>query len=157
MGWLAPRHRQWLCAMRKWLRVLSMDNSFLTKKMFLHSMNQSNSSCRTLFYRVKQFLFSIDQEHLFHARDLNARLVLPVIDANFKMFYDKCWQEKLQAEFAVRCGTHDGTYLGRIEHLKTHTALNHMFALLHKRNSDQRMPNLDVELHQLTLNYVDMD
>ena len=26
--------------MRKWLRVLSMDNSFLTKKIFLHSMNQ---------------------------------------------------------------------------------------------------------------------
>ena len=26
-----------------------------------------------------------------------------------------------------------------------------MFALLHKRNSDQRMLNLDVELHQLTL------
>ena len=32
-----------------------------------------------------------------------------------------------------------------------------MFALLDKRNSDQRMPNLDVKLHQLTLNYVDMD
>ena len=64
MGWLAPRHKQWLCVMRKWLRVLSMDNSFLTKKIFLHSMNQSNSSCRTWFYRVKQFLISIDQEHI---------------------------------------------------------------------------------------------
>ena len=91
-------------------------------------------------------MISIDQEHLFRARDLNARLVLPVIDANLKMFYDKCWQEKLQAELAVRGETHDGTYLGRIEHLKTHTALYHMFALLHKRNSDQRMQNLDVEL-----------
>ena len=90
MGWLAPRHKQWLCVMRKWLRVLSMDNSFLTKKIFLHSMNQSNSSCRTWFYRVKQFLISIDQEHMFRARDLNARLVLPVIDANLKMFYDNC-------------------------------------------------------------------
>ena len=121
-------------------------------------MNQSNSSCRTWFYRVKQFLISIDQEHMFRARDLNARLVLPVIDANPKMFYDNCWQEKLQAEFAVRGETHIvATNLGRIEHLKIHTALNHMFALLHKRNSDQRMPNLEVELHQLTLNYVDMD
>ena len=89
MGWLAPRHKQWLCVMRKWLRVLYMDNSLLTKKIFLHSMNQSNSSCRTWFYRVKQFLISIDQEHMFCARDLNARLVLPVIDANLKMFYDK--------------------------------------------------------------------
>ena len=57
-------------------------------------MNQSNSSCRTWFYKVKQFLISTDQEHMFRARDLNARLVLPVIDANLKMFYDNCWQEK---------------------------------------------------------------
>ena len=111
MGWLAPRHKQWLCVMRKWLRVLSMDNSFLTKKIFLHSMNQSNSSCRTWLYRVKQFLISIDQEHMFRARDLNARLVLPVIDVNLKMFYDNCWQEKLQAEFAVRGETHGGNKL----------------------------------------------
>ena len=43
------------------------------------------------------------------------------------------------------------TNLGRIEYLKTHTALNHMFTLLHKRNSDQRMPNLDVELHRINI------
>ena len=54
---------------------------------------------------------SIDQEHMFRARDLNARLVLPVIDANLKMFYDNCWQEKLQAEFAVRGETHGGNKL----------------------------------------------
>ena len=74
-------------------------------------MNQSNSSCRTWFYRVKQFLISIDQEHMFRARDLNARLVLPVIDANLKMFYDNCWQEKLQAVLAVRGETHGGNKL----------------------------------------------
>ena len=48
---------------------------------------------------------------MFRARDLNARLVLPVTDANLKMFYDKCWQEKLQAEFAVRGETHCGNKL----------------------------------------------
>ena len=42
---------------------------------------------------------------------LNARLVLPVIDANLKFFYDKYWQEKLQAEFAVRGETHSGNKL----------------------------------------------
>ena len=52
MRWLSPGHKQRLSVMRKWLRVLSMENSFLTKKIFLHSMNQSNSSCRTWFYRV---------------------------------------------------------------------------------------------------------
>ena len=42
------------------------------------------------------------------SRDLYAILVLPVIDTNLKMFYDKCWQEKLHAEFAVRGETHGG-------------------------------------------------
>ena len=48
---------------------------------------------------------------MFRARDLNARLVLSVFVANLKMFYDKCWQEKLQAKFAVRCETHGGNKL----------------------------------------------
>ena len=37
-------------------------------KAINQSMNQTNSSCRTWFYRVKQFLISIDQEHMFRAR-----------------------------------------------------------------------------------------
>ena len=74
-------------------------------------MNKSNSSCKTWFYRVKQFPISIDQEHMFRARNLNARLVLPAIDANLKMFYDKYCQEKLQAEFAMRGKTHGGNKL----------------------------------------------
>ena len=73
--------------------------------------SQSNSSCRTWCYRVKQFLISIDHEHIFRAGDLNARLVLPIIDANLKIFYEKCWQEKLQAEFAVRGEAHGGNKL----------------------------------------------
>ena len=95
MGWLAPQHKQWLCVMRKWIRMSCMGNCFLTKKIFMHSRSQSNSSCRTWCYRVKQFLISIDHEHIFRAGDLNARLVLPIIDANLKIFYEKCWQEKL--------------------------------------------------------------
>ena len=69
---------------------------------------QSNSSCRTWCYRVKQFLISIDHGHILGAEDLNATLVLPIIDANLKIFYEKCWQEKLQAEFAVRGEAHGG-------------------------------------------------
>ena len=97
--------------MRKWFRMSCMDNSFLTKKIFMYSRSQSNSSCRTWCYRVKQFLISIDHEHIFRAGDLNARLVLPIIDANLKIFYEKCWQEKLQAEFAVRGEAHVGNKL----------------------------------------------
>ena len=88
--------------MRKWFRMSCMDNCFLTEKLFMHSRSQSNSSCRTWCYRVKQFLICIDHEHIFRAEDLNVRLVLRIIDANLKIFYEKCWQEKLQAEFAVR-------------------------------------------------------
>ena len=48
----------------------------------------------------------MNNEHIFRARDLNARLLITVIDADPKISYDKCWQEKLQAEFAVRNETH---------------------------------------------------
>ena len=57
---------------------------------------------------------------MFRARDLNARLVLHVIDANLKMFYDKCWQEKLQAEFAARGETHGGNKLRTYRTFKQH-------------------------------------
>ena len=97
--------------MRKWLRMSAMDNSFLTKKICIHSRSKSNSSCRTWFYRVKQFLISIDHEYIFRTRDLTARLVLPGIDANLKIFYKQCWQEKLQAEFAVRGEGYGGNKL----------------------------------------------
>ena len=56
-------------------------------------------------------VFTMSYEHVFRARDLYARLILPVIDANPKMFNDKCWQEKLEAEFAVRGETHGGNKL----------------------------------------------
>ena len=68
MGWLTPQHKQWFGVMQKWFRMSSMDNSYLTKKDFTYSRSQSNSSCRTWFYRVKQFLISIDHEHIFRAR-----------------------------------------------------------------------------------------
>ena len=56
-------------------------------------------------------MISIDHEHIFRARDLTARLVLPVIKAKLKIFYEKCWQEKLQADFAVRSEAHGGNKL----------------------------------------------
>ena len=46
------------------------------KKICIHSRSQSNSSCRTWCYRVKQFLINIDHEHIFRVAEINARLVL---------------------------------------------------------------------------------
>ena len=63
-------------------------------------------------------MISIDLEHIFRARDLTARLVLPVIDAKLKIFYKKCWQEHLQAEFAVRGEAHGGNKLRPYRTLK---------------------------------------
>ena len=41
----------------------------------------------------------------------NIAVDLPIIFANLKIFYEKCWQEKLQAEFAVRGEAHGGNKL----------------------------------------------
>ena len=47
----------------------------------------------------------------------------PIIDANLKIFYDKCWQEKLQVKFAVR-GVYDDI---RNELTITINEINHSF------------------------------
>ena len=52
------------------------------------------------------------KEFTFYSRYvLTARLVLPVIDAKPKIFHEKCWQQNLQAEFAVRDEAHGGSKL----------------------------------------------
>ena len=43
---------------------------------------------------------------VLQATDTCTRLALPIIDTNLKIFYEKCWLEKLQAEFAVRGEAH---------------------------------------------------
>ena len=133
-----------------------MDNSFLTKKIFLHSMNQSNDSCRTWFYRVKQFLISIDLEHMFRARDLNARLVLPVIYANLKMFYDKCWQEKLEAEFAVKGETHGGNKLRTYRTFMTYSTEPYVRIIAQKKFRSA-YAKFRCGIAPINMNYADMD
>ena len=92
-------------------------------------MTLSNSSCITWFYRVKQFLITIDHEDIFRARPL-----LPVIDANLKILYDKCWQEKLQAEFAVRSETHGGNKLRTYRTFKnTYSTEPYVRIITHKK------------------------
>ena len=45
-------NKQWLCVMRKWLRVLSMDNSFLTKKICSDvNISLNESPCLPLILR----------------------------------------------------------------------------------------------------------
>ena len=145
-----------LCNEKMVQDVMYGQNCFLTKKIFKHSRSQSNSFCRTWCYRIKQFLISIDHEHIFRAEDLNARLVLPIIDANLKIFYEKCWQEKLQDEFAVRGEAHGGNKLRTYRTFKNTYITEPYVHIITQKKFRSAYAKFRCVSHLLTLHYVDM-
>ena len=64
MGWILPEHRQWICVIRQFCRMINMDDTLLSKLIFTWSLTQSSSTCRTLPYRVRQFLIRVDMEYV---------------------------------------------------------------------------------------------
>ena len=73
------------------------------------------------------------------ARDFDVRLVFPLIHGNLKIFYGKCCQEKLYAEFTVRGEAHGISQQGTYRTFKILTSLNHYVHIITHRNLDQRM------------------
>ena len=64
MGWLSPEHSQWMCITRKWCRLVNMDESLLTKKIFHSHLNQGSTTCNRKIwcYRVKMFFIETERE-----------------------------------------------------------------------------------------------
>ena len=60
MSWPAPEHRQWMCITRKWCRLINLDESFITKKVFKAHLDQGNPRHKTWCYRVKMFYQQIE-------------------------------------------------------------------------------------------------
>ena len=51
-----PTHRQWLWVMKLSCRMINMDESLLTKQIYIGCLKQMNSKCRSWFYGVNTFL-----------------------------------------------------------------------------------------------------
>ena len=78
MGWSLSEHRQWMCVIRQWCRMINMDVSRISKTIFIWWMEQYSAKCRSHFYRVHQFLTSVDMEYVYRAQDANTRKCLVV-------------------------------------------------------------------------------
>ena len=107
MGWMLPEHRQWICVIRQFCRMISMDGTLLSKIIFTWSLTQYGSTCRTLPYRVRKFLIRIDMEHVLQAYEVNTRSILSNINSNFVPLLHQEWKVKLLSSTAVaneRCG-----------------------------------------------------
>ena len=55
MGWPAPEQRQWMCITRKWCRLVNLDESIITKKVFQAHLDRCNPRYKTWCHRVKCF------------------------------------------------------------------------------------------------------
>ena len=99
MGWPAPEHRQWMCITRKWCRLVNLDESFTTKKVFKAHLDQGNSRHKTWCYRVKMFYQQIELDICLGDR-LAVRAILISVNTKLQVYFENCWREKLDAEFA---------------------------------------------------------
>lgn len=43
-GWLPTSYHRWICIIRYWNRLISMNDSRLTKKVFIHDFNLKNNN-----------------------------------------------------------------------------------------------------------------
>ncbi len=134
MGWSNPQHRLWLCVIRQWCKLLNMDNSLLTKKVFMWGLEQSGGKCKTWFYRVTQFLNSLEQQHMCQIQEVNTKLVIGTIKIKLDRLNECQWSEKLNSDTAVRGEAHGGNKLRTYRRFKnTYSKEDYVQVITHKR------------------------
>ena len=111
MGWTQPEHRQWLCVIRHWCRLLNLDNNMLTKKVFVRCLEQAQLGCKTWLFRVTSFLRDIGFHNLTPLDHGDTRPVIVLIKCALKELYDGKWHEKLVSDHAVRGRVQGGNKL----------------------------------------------
>ncbi len=111
MGWSTSHHKQWICVTRKWLRLLVMDDTLLTKQIFTACSQQANSRCRSWFHRVHKFLIDIDHEYVYRGEIVNVRLTISSIDMKLKSMHETQWRQKLMTNVARHGAQHGGNKL----------------------------------------------
>ena len=85
MGWVDINIEQSVCMIRYWNRVIKLDQSRLTKRIFMWDYNLEEGSWGN---NVSTILSSIDYSHLFQAK-----LVCDIIDVENRLIdnYTKSW------------------------------------------------------------------
>ena len=65
-------------------------------------MEQSSAKCRSYFYRVHQFLISVDMEFVYRAQDAKTRSILCSFGHELSQLQLTQWTKKINAPAAVR-------------------------------------------------------
>ena len=77
-------------------------------------MEESSAKCRSHFYRVHQFLISVDMFFVYRAQDANTRSIRCSFGHEFSQLQLTQWTEKINAPVAIRgemfCGNKLRTY-----------------------------------------------
>ncbi len=62
MGWKTAGHRQKLCVLRLWLRLMNMDREMIASKIFWHSYTLVLGRCKnSCFLTIKMFEWILSQ------------------------------------------------------------------------------------------------
>lgn len=134
MGWTTPEHKQWMCVIRIWCRLINMAPHLLTKCIFVEYLEASSYRCKTWFYRVKTFLNEIGFENIYNSQRLVVRNVLGMIDTTLHTYYQRVWSEKLNSDVAVRGATAGGNKLRTYRQFKTTYATEQYVSIItHKK------------------------
>ena len=82
--------------------MINMDVSRISKTIFIWGMKQSSAKRRSHFYRVHQFLISVDMEYVYRAKDADTRSILSTFGHELNQLQLTQWTEKINAPVAVK-------------------------------------------------------
>ena len=105
MGWEPTIVKQWKCVGSFWSRLCNMDNSRLTKKIFLYSFHQ-NDKCKNWTYRVSEFFKKLNcNEFLNIDQPISKRKLSDSIRSRLMQNYLCDWKFKVNSEHGTRRNT----------------------------------------------------
>ena len=57
MGWSLPQQKQWICVIRHWCKLTSMDNTLLTKTFLRHALKWQVTDVKLGFIELNNYLY----------------------------------------------------------------------------------------------------
>ena len=90
VGWLAPTQRRWICMLKRWNRVIQMDDDRLTKKVFLWSYRNNSTWCS----QVKEILYKLDLCSYF---DFIRICDMNEVKSKLFKYYEDQWKSKTRS------------------------------------------------------------
>ena len=89
-----------MCVARKWCRMANLDESLLASKIFQTHLAQCNANGKTWCSRVTAFFQKIQLGDICHGHRRAVGATLRTVNSQLHVYYEKCWKDKLNAEFA---------------------------------------------------------